>query len=187
MKVASSALIALLSGQNQYAMWEQYVITLADGSIIRWSTADGPYTLITRTDTWRYLVVPATDTTDYSGASFDDSGWAQDTAPFGSLPAYGGYGQGWPSIDTVVPGDSPLRAIWMRKTVTLPRTGQIAVEMQYDNAPYAWINGTPLTLTSHSVWTATAAFTATTLSAVFAFRVDNLGTEFYADLAATMT
>ena len=42
MKVASSALIALLAGQNQYAMWEQYVITLADGTQLTYSSGRAP-------------------------------------------------------------------------------------------------------------------------------------------------
>lgn len=40
---------------------------------------------------WKYLILPKTDTTDYSSPSFDDSGWATGSAPFASRAAAGGY------------------------------------------------------------------------------------------------
>lgn len=45
MKTAAAALIALLANQNQYVIWETYTITLADGSVLTYSTRDDVPTL----------------------------------------------------------------------------------------------------------------------------------------------
>lgn len=42
MKQAADALIALLAGTNQYVMWEQYTVTLSDGSVLTWNSGDQP-------------------------------------------------------------------------------------------------------------------------------------------------
>lgn len=78
MKQASQALIDLLAGTNQFVMWDVYTITLADGSVLTYSSGDtsgvrsfierfvdglSPYSLVT--GTW----VPFSIVAGYDGDS----------------------------------------------------------------------------------------------------------------------
>lgn len=40
MKTASAGLINLLANSNEFCMWEVYTITLADGSVMTWTSAE---------------------------------------------------------------------------------------------------------------------------------------------------
>lgn len=42
MKAADPALIALLDSGDPFVMWEVYTITLADGTVLTWSTTELP-------------------------------------------------------------------------------------------------------------------------------------------------
>ena len=107
---------------------------------------------------WRYLQVDASDGTDYSGSSFDDSAWAVGAAPFG------GWEPGWDADDaadgapdgfTYPPLFDPRFAekfgtpwgantrLWMRRTLSLgsaPPSG-IRVHAYIEDWCVFYING----------------------------------------------
>ncbi len=115
---------------------------------------------------WRYLQIDAADATDYSGAAFDDSGWATATAPFGGWEA--GYGptqiaQGAPTGYTGATAydarfattfghawDTNTR-LWLRRTLTLASvpTGGINLKAFIEDNFHVYVNGT-LIVTSPS-------------------------------------
>lgn len=92
---------------------------------------------------WKYLVLSKSDTTDYSGPSFDDSGWATGSAPFASRAASGGYNPsayGFSNTPaTVVPVG---KRVWTRCDVycTADQTS-ITFKAWVDNNAKLYVNG----------------------------------------------
>lgn len=89
---------------------------------------------------WRYLEVLNTDPADYSSTDFDDSSWSIGQMPFASLNNHiytapsgfpANYNTFWPIN----------RTMWLRKTVTLPATAQLQMQILIDNFATIWVNG----------------------------------------------
>lgn len=92
---------------------------------------------------WRYLILPKSDTTDYSSSSFDDAEWQIGTAPFASRPAAGGYNPatyGFANVPaTVVPVG---KRVWTRCTVVCPMAPDVATFKAWvDNKAKLYVNG----------------------------------------------
>jgi hypothetical protein len=133
---------------------DESLVTLTDGD-------DRPLTMMgLRTITapildykapgWRYLLVPSSDLVNRSAPSFDDSGWAIGSAPFGDGGAYlifPASATNWPTGGT---------ALWVRRKVTIPSgLNAVKISVMVDNFVDVYWNGTKVDLTQDGTWTRT--------------------------------
>jgi hypothetical protein len=87
----------------------------------------------------KYLVVPTTNTTDYSGVSFDDSSWSMALAPFGNAPNADAATHGFPA-DPVT--NWPLSTnLWYRYTLLLNPSTDMLAKIYVDDGVQFFVNG----------------------------------------------
>lgn len=90
---------------------------------------------------WKYLVTDLSNSADYSGEFFDDSGWSVGQSPF-AYPAGHPYSEdtGFPAIsNTVWPLNTKL---WARRTFNLAEVASVNMTIFVDNYTTVWVNGT---------------------------------------------
>ena len=98
---------------------------------------------------WKYKQITASDGTDYSSPSFDDSSWAVGPAPFGGLDGGGtstnaAYDYDPRFAKVFATAWTPETRLWIRRTLTLaeiPTGGYSMVSYIEDNC-HVYINGT---------------------------------------------
>jgi hypothetical protein len=131
----------------------QYCITLrvrdSGGRIADWAGCVSVNGLGAQLSDWKYKQIAASDSTDYSAADYDDSGWSVGAAPFGSwedgrdggLPDAHAYDPRF-ALDFATPWTAFTR-LWLRRTLTLaevPAGGYTMVSYIEDNC-HVYING----------------------------------------------
>lgn len=128
-----------------------------------WQTFGTPFEPVPYGSAWRYLQLAETDATGHADPVEDTSGWAEASAPFGTLPAASGTGSGalgWPDPATAVPTSVRL---WLRREVAAPSGTPLLVRLRYDGAAAVYWNGvlvTDLAETGSLSQTASVAVTA---------------------------
>lgn len=91
---------------------------------------------------WRWAPVPPTADLDYSDPAFDDSGWAEDAAPFGQtnpphdpsvfLPRH------WPDYATTWVQTTRM---WARRTILVEAGVSVTISLRWNRAITVWWNG----------------------------------------------
>lgn len=91
-------------------------------------------------DQIRYLVVPKTDTTDYSAPGFDDSAWPLGLAPFANSSNADAATHGFPAAPAT---NWPLSTnLWYRARLFASPVTDLHVRVYADDGVELWVNGT---------------------------------------------
>lgn len=91
-------------------------------------------------DLVKYLVVPTSDTTDYSSPTFDDSNWARGLAPFANAINADAAAHGFPASPAT---NWPLTTnLWYRSTVLLNPVADLLARIYVDDGVQVFVNGT---------------------------------------------
>lgn len=97
-------------------------------------------TIISPTETWKYLQTELTDSTDYSGIYVDDSSWSVGAAPFASsVPHPYVESVGWPNIKNS--NWSLNTKLWLRLHFSVSSPSDISFFVFVDNYCTVWLNG----------------------------------------------
>ncbi|MBE5957577.1 MAG: hypothetical protein E7254_01770 [Lachnospiraceae bacterium] len=138
-KLTSAMKKALVAGKNTIAVTasnsgsNEHFVGLSIGASLE--NAGNSVEVIGKGGTWKYRMSGSNDAaSNWNQIGFDDSGWAEATAPFGDRT---GYATSWT-------GDN--KYIWIRKTFNIDNLNDykgcsISLNTFYDDNPYFYLNG----------------------------------------------
>jgi hypothetical protein len=137
-----------------------------------------------REDVWKWNLAAKSDNTDYSGASYDDSGWNQNAGGFGNAPAGHVMATDLTNYTTVPPvltciagytlagaliGGYPNYSVpegmklWLRWNMGPMPAFTTVVQCWHDDSASLWFNGNEIALTPANVDLLEEHFTSTAL------------------------